>query len=629
MQRNRKGFTTVELVIVIAVIAILATVLIPTFSGLVGKANDSKALQEAKNAHTEYMIENGGTAPEYMLYEADGRFVALHNGAPKGVYNSNVEALKAMLPSADDSLLFNTGDGKLWVYGFLPNISDSSNIDLFVFAGQSNMMGAPILPPEMNNFTDKALEYKYMPKLRGQETGSFVSAQNPAGEWHYKDMNAAYGENLYDLSYKSTVNDYSNSTHFCPAMSSGQTGFGNQSEANTYAGASLAPYFVTEYAEKYGHSSIYAHIAKGGVKITHYFTEEMKAEYNSLISTYNAANGTNYGTLTSVSGAGGAFDDKYTSMLEDYANFAPDKTIKNKCFVWLQGESDAGLSYMEYKLKMQVLWEHLQDQGFTHFFVLRVGYWGNTGILNVIKAQEDFCAENENCHIVTRAPSLIPYPGTTTSNWWLDEPSEEYENCRDSYLTGKNNQHFNEKAFQLFAERSAKNIHRILHLGLDPILEEENIKGMPIEDKDDGTPRTSYIGAEDFVNNISVSKPQNIWKEQGSSARSTDLIPVKSTDSVWIQYVYYAGEMHAVGGFYDEEGILIAPLWYKDFGFTLIRASGQAAFRTPTSNNRVSIADIEAATDQKIAYVRFTAWPASAGGVQDTEARIYHEEGNS
>lgn len=102
--KNRKGFTTVELVIVIAVIAILATVLIPTFSNLIGQANDSKALQEAKNAHTNYLIENGGTAPEYMLYDAGGRFVALHNGAPKGVYATHKEALKTMLDDPDTAL---------------------------------------------------------------------------------------------------------------------------------------------------------------------------------------------------------------------------------------------------------------------------------------------------------------------------------------------------------------------------------------------------------------------------------------------------------------------------------------------------------------------------------------------
>lgn len=47
---NKKGFTIVELVIVIAVIAILAAVLIPTFSGVIQKANESASLQTATSA---------------------------------------------------------------------------------------------------------------------------------------------------------------------------------------------------------------------------------------------------------------------------------------------------------------------------------------------------------------------------------------------------------------------------------------------------------------------------------------------------------------------------------------------------------------------------------------------------
>ena len=54
---NKKGFTIVELVIVIAVIAILAGVMIPTFSSLVTKANESKALQEATNAYKVAMAD--------------------------------------------------------------------------------------------------------------------------------------------------------------------------------------------------------------------------------------------------------------------------------------------------------------------------------------------------------------------------------------------------------------------------------------------------------------------------------------------------------------------------------------------------------------------------------------------
>ncbi len=49
-QSKKRGFTIVELVIVIAVIGILAGVLIPTFSNVIEKANESAALQEAQSA---------------------------------------------------------------------------------------------------------------------------------------------------------------------------------------------------------------------------------------------------------------------------------------------------------------------------------------------------------------------------------------------------------------------------------------------------------------------------------------------------------------------------------------------------------------------------------------------------
>lgn len=51
--RKRKGFTIVELVIVIAVIAILAAVLIPTFANVIQKAQESAALQRVTSAYKE------------------------------------------------------------------------------------------------------------------------------------------------------------------------------------------------------------------------------------------------------------------------------------------------------------------------------------------------------------------------------------------------------------------------------------------------------------------------------------------------------------------------------------------------------------------------------------------------
>ena len=51
-RNNKKGFTIVELVIVIAVIAILAAVLIPTCAGIIKKANISSDTQLCKNMNT-------------------------------------------------------------------------------------------------------------------------------------------------------------------------------------------------------------------------------------------------------------------------------------------------------------------------------------------------------------------------------------------------------------------------------------------------------------------------------------------------------------------------------------------------------------------------------------------------
>ena len=99
---NRKGFTIVELVIVIAVIAILAGVLIPTFSGIVDKANDSKALQEARNIYTNYVALHNysdGTQPEQSLVikASDANFVAVKAAQMQAtIYDTADKAAKAV-----------------------------------------------------------------------------------------------------------------------------------------------------------------------------------------------------------------------------------------------------------------------------------------------------------------------------------------------------------------------------------------------------------------------------------------------------------------------------------------------------------------------------------------------------
>lgn len=78
MKKNsKKGFTLVELVIVIAVIAILAAVMIPTFSGVIASANKSSDFQEVKaaidGAYQDYIVANAnGEVLPYGVGFIDG-----------------------------------------------------------------------------------------------------------------------------------------------------------------------------------------------------------------------------------------------------------------------------------------------------------------------------------------------------------------------------------------------------------------------------------------------------------------------------------------------------------------------------------------------------------------------------
>lgn len=83
-KQNNKGFTLVELVIVIAVIAILAGVLIGTLASVIARANQSKEMQEQKNGYTEFLVDlDYGTAAgveasqaKYVIVGSKYAFVA-------------------------------------------------------------------------------------------------------------------------------------------------------------------------------------------------------------------------------------------------------------------------------------------------------------------------------------------------------------------------------------------------------------------------------------------------------------------------------------------------------------------------------------------------------------------------
>ena len=108
MKLNKKGFTIVELVIVIAVIAILAAVLIPTFSNVIGKAHASSTLQAAKSKFEE----------AYALDYSDGKLDGKDNGTALTDTNYSVDATDAANPKAKYTYTADgykaTYDGSKW-----------------------------------------------------------------------------------------------------------------------------------------------------------------------------------------------------------------------------------------------------------------------------------------------------------------------------------------------------------------------------------------------------------------------------------------------------------------------------------------------------------------------------------
>ena len=72
-KKLKKGFTLVELVIVIAVIAILSAVLIPTFGNVISNAKDSAAMSEVSNAISQYTANQAANKQSSDL--ADGYII--------------------------------------------------------------------------------------------------------------------------------------------------------------------------------------------------------------------------------------------------------------------------------------------------------------------------------------------------------------------------------------------------------------------------------------------------------------------------------------------------------------------------------------------------------------------------
>ena len=110
MRNLRKGFTLLELIVVIVVLGILAAIAIPTFAGVISRANHSSALTTAQSFKAEadaiYAQDHAGStgvddAAALAAYNDTDHTVV--GAAVGGVYTFTVSGQTATFTVATDT----------------------------------------------------------------------------------------------------------------------------------------------------------------------------------------------------------------------------------------------------------------------------------------------------------------------------------------------------------------------------------------------------------------------------------------------------------------------------------------------------------------------------------------------
>ena len=223
---NKKGFTIVELVIVIAVVAILAAVLVPTFVSVVKKANESKDTQLVRNLNTALAVDTEVGKHETMQS-------ALEAAAKAGYDVAKINA------SATDNEI-------LW---------DSKN-DCFVYKKDSGIEYIP------NSKTEEATDGDFWKIVADASAAAANKNYNSyvMGTAELGDMTVANGLDVGENTVKGTITFKSNETKTVTIRTNGGTLAVNAHGAtvNHYGKAdkititAVAPHSYHEYGEVLG-----------------------------------------------------------------------------------------------------------------------------------------------------------------------------------------------------------------------------------------------------------------------------------------------------------------------------------------------------------------------------------------
>ena len=212
-RKNEKGFTLMELLIVLAIIAILIAIAIPTFSGQMEKSREATDLANVRSAYAELMVK---------VNEADG-------ATPINVELKQKTAdWQTKLPITIAGITYNGTDTQNWVGKPVPGGTckvsyDSAKGVIFTWGGTSGgAAGSPVRPTYTGNLkgTESTLNTAYAGRDEGkmQTDEAFFSRQqfNVNGvavttRVYYADS-AAFQDVLKD--YKPTPASYDKSPFY-------------------------------------------------------------------------------------------------------------------------------------------------------------------------------------------------------------------------------------------------------------------------------------------------------------------------------------------------------------------------------------------------------------------------------
>lgn len=137
VKKLRRAFTIVELVIVIAVIAILAAVLIPTFTSLIQKANVSNDTQIVREMNTALSMGEADGRPEDMGDVLD--VLSEYGGFDMAKFNPSTDGYLYVWEKTSNQILLMDDKGAV---AFNVKDYDESNWELYVPVANTETAGA-------------------------------------------------------------------------------------------------------------------------------------------------------------------------------------------------------------------------------------------------------------------------------------------------------------------------------------------------------------------------------------------------------------------------------------------------------------------------------------------------------